>query len=324
MGLTNASFAPTQRESPRPHSRLPPPVERAQPQRSRAATRVCPYTLREQTTHKRGFVQVSASRWVVAPCGGSGWLVIVTSVRRMIHGIQPPMSQPGSRAAETIGYLRGVRPSILPSLLLCDFSDLRREVALLEEAGVEVLHLDVMDGHFVPNLTYGMPIVEALRKITDLKLDVHLMISEPARYASAFVQAGADCITFHIEADPNPVATLQSIRSQGVAAGLAINPDTDFGSLLPFVPECDLVLVMSVPAGFGGQAFRPVALERLSQLRATFGPELLLEIDGGINVQTVGPATAHGADLLVAGSAIFREADYCQAMTRLRRLFEKT
>lgn len=235
------------------------------------------------------------------------------------------MSEPGSRAVVTLEYLRGIRPSILPSLLLCDFANLSREVDLLEESGVDVLHLDVMDGHFVPNLTYGMPIIAALRRITSLKLDVHLMISDPGHYASQFVDAGADSITFHVEAisgDPTPI--LRSIRDQGVTSGLAINPATPMERLLPHVPECDLVLVMSVPAGFGGQSFDPIALERLRQLRSEFGPDLLLEVDGGINAQTVGPATAHGADLLVAGSAIFREADYCQAMTRLRREFQKS
>jgi ribulose-phosphate 3-epimerase len=170
-----------------------------------------------------------------------------------------------------------------------------------------------------------MPIVESLRKITSLRLDVHLMISHPGAYADRFVSAGADSITFHVEAvagDPNSI--LQSIRSQGVAAGLAINPSTPMDRLLPYVPECDLVLIMSVPAGFGGQSFHPIALERLTELRRDFGPDLLLEIDGGINAHTVGPATAHGADLLVVGSAIFREADYCQAMTRLRREFRKS
>jgi ribulose-phosphate 3-epimerase len=235
------------------------------------------------------------------------------------------MSQSSPRAADTIEALKGIRPSILPSLLLCDFANLQREVELLEESGVDVLHLDVMDGHFVPNLTYGMPIVEALRRITALKLDVHLMISDPAAYADRFVSAGADCITFHVEAvegDPKPI--LRSIRNQGVASGLAINPATPMDRLLPHVPECDLVLIMSVPAGFGGQAFHPIALERLRQLRRDFGPDLLLEIDGGINAQTIGPATQHGADLLVVGSAIFREADYCQAMTRLRREFQRS
>lgn len=229
------------------------------------------------------------------------------------------MSTPGSRTDSTLAYLRGVQPAILPSLLLCDFANLQREVERLEEAGVEVLHLDVMDGHFVPNLTYGMPIVQSLRRITSLKIDVHLMISEPERYAKQFVEAGADSITFHIEALRTPSSLLAQIREQGALAGLAINPGTPMDALLPHVPECDLVLVMSVPAGFGGQAFHPVALERLRQLRMQFGKSLLLEVDGGINAETIGPATAHGADLLVVGSAIFREADYCQAMTRLRK-----
>jgi ribulose-phosphate 3-epimerase len=228
------------------------------------------------------------------------------------------MSEPRSRT-QTIETLRGARPSILPSLLLCDFANLEREVRLLEEAGVDCLHLDVMDGHFVPNLTYGMPIVDAVRKITQLTLDVHLMISDPTQYAEQFADAGADCITFHIEALSEPKPLLEKLKARGVAAGLAINPSSDFNRLLPFVPDCDLVLVMSVEAGFGGQAFNPIALQRLSELRSSFGPELLLEVDGGVNEKTVGQCTVNGADLLVVGSALFRQADYCQAMTRLRR-----
>lgn len=229
------------------------------------------------------------------------------------------MSEPSSRVQKTIAAMRGVRPTILPSLLLCDFANLEKEVRLLEEAGVDCLHLDVMDGNFVPNLSYGMPIVSAIRKVTDLTLDVHLMIRDPNTYASQFVDAGADLITFHIEALPQPSDLLAKIRSQGVAAGLAINPSTAMSHVLPWVSECDLVLIMSVEAGFGGQAFDPIALERLAALRKNHGTDLLLEVDGGVNIKTVGPCTASGADLLVVGSAIFREADYCQAMTRLRR-----
>jgi ribulose-phosphate 3-epimerase len=229
------------------------------------------------------------------------------------------MSEPSPRVQKTIAAMRGVRPTILPSLLLCDFANLEKEVRLLEEAGVDCLHLDVMDGNFVPNMSYGMPIVSAIRKVTDLTLDVHLMIRNPDNYAPQFVDAGADLITFHIEALPQPSDLLAKIRSQGVAAGLAINPSTEMRHVLPWVSECDLVLVMSVEAGFGGQAFNPIALERLSELRKGYGPDLLLEVDGGVNLKTVGQCTSSGADLLVVGSAIFREADYCQAMTRLRR-----
>ncbi|MFY8199312.1 MAG: ribulose-phosphate 3-epimerase, partial [Pirellula staleyi] len=186
-------------------------------------------------------------------------------------------------STQTIETLRGARPTILPSLLLCDFANLEREVRLLEEAGVDCLHLDVMDGHFVPNLTYGMPIVDSLRKITQLTLDVHLMISDPSRYAEQFADAGANSITFHIEALSEPKPLLEKLKARGVAAGLAINPSSDFKRLLPFVPDCDLVLIMSVEAGFGGQAFNPIALQRLSELRSSFGPELLLEVDSGVN-----------------------------------------
>ena len=247
------------------------------------------------------------------------WFAVIYDRPVLCPHLFPPMSEPSTRVQKTIATMRSVRPTILPSLLLCDFANLEREVRLLEEAGVECLHLDVMDGNFVPNLSYGMPIVAALRKVTDLMLDVHLMISEPSKYAPQFVDSGADLITFHIEASPAPTDLLAKIRSQGVAAGLAINPSTDMGLVLPFVSECDLVLVMSVEAGFGGQSFNPIALDRLSELRKTHGADLLLEVDGGVNETTVGQCTAYGADLLVVGSAIFRQADYCQAMTRLRR-----
>jgi ribulose-phosphate 3-epimerase len=247
------------------------------------------------------------------------WFAVIYDRPVLCPLLLPSMSEPSTRVQTTIATMRSARPTILPSLLLCDFANLEREVRLLEEAGVECLHLDVMDGNFVPNLSYGMPIVAALRKVTDLMLDVHLMIREPSKYAPQFVDSGADLITFHIEALPAPTDLLGKIRSQGVAAGLAINPSTDMGLVLPFVSDCDLVLVMSVEAGFGGQSFNPIALNRLSDLRKMHGADLLLEVDGGVNETTVGQCTAHGADLLVVGSAIFRQADYCQAMTQLRR-----
>jgi ribulose-phosphate 3-epimerase len=207
-------------------------------------------------------------------------------------------------------------------MLLCDFGNLEHEIERLEEAGVEALHMDVMDGSFVPNMTYGMPIIEAVCRLTKMPVDVHLMIQNPSRYAQAFVDAGADMITFHIEAEPEPSALLRAIRSQGVAAGLAINPSTPMEKILPFVGECDLVLVMSVEAGFGGQTFNPNALDRLKQLRQQFGSQILLEVDGGVNASTVASCQQAGAELLIVGSAIFRENDYCQAMTNLHRAMQ--
>lgn len=228
------------------------------------------------------------------------------------------MSEQASKSHKTRKTLEKARPTVLPSLLMCDFSNLEREVRRLEEAGIEVLHFDVMDGHFVPNLTYGMPIVAALRKITDLVLDVHLMISEPARYSQQFIDAGADVITYHIEAVPSPVELLRKTRAQGVLSGLAINPGTDMALLLPHISECDVILAMSVQAGFGGQAFNPIALERLSMLRTQLGESVLLEVDGGVNDKTIGSCVKAGADLLVVGSALFGHPDYCLAISRLQ------
>ncbi len=212
--------------------------------------------------------------------------------------------------------LRSAAPAVLPSLLLCDFGNLEREVRRLEEAGVEALHLDVMDGQFVPNLTYGMPIVEALRRLTSLPLDVHLMIDRPERYLEAFYQAGADVLTFHIEAVENPRPLLEQIRNLGAGAGVALNPDTPLATVENVLDACDLVLVMSVPAGFGGQTFHRGALEKLRRLR-DLAPHVLLEVDGGVNLSTVADCAAAGAHLLVVGSAIFRHDDYAAQVTRL-------
>ena len=184
------------------------------------------------------------------------------------------------------------------------------------DAGTEVLHLDVMDGHFVPNLTYGMPIVEGLRRHTDLPLDVHLMISDPLAYAKPMVDVGADLLTFHIEAVDDAVETVGRIRDLGVGVGVAINPGTEMTKLDGCLDSVDMALVMSVEAGFGGQSFNPVALTRIADLRSRF-PELLIQIDGGINATTIGQARSAGCDLFVVGSAIFGQADYGLAIKQL-------
>jgi ribulose-phosphate 3-epimerase len=214
--------------------------------------------------------------------------------------------------------LRGGVPAVLPSLLLCDFARLADEIAQVEQAGVAALHLDVMDGHFVPNLTYGAPIVAAVRSCTDLPLDVHLMISNPGDYIQEFRNAGADSISIHIEAVPQPRTVLRQIRELGAMAGLAVNPGTSLNSVAPYLADCDLLLVMSVEPGFGGQSFEPVALEKLRELRANpAAKHLLLEVDGGVNETTIGRCAEAGATLFVVGSAIFRQPDYGQAVARL-------
>ncbi len=216
--------------------------------------------------------------------------------------------------------LRTRIPAILPSLLMCDFGNLEREVARLEESGVAALHLDVMDGSFVPNLTYGMPIVEALRRLTNLPLDVHLMIEHPHRYVEHFYEAGADIITFHAEAVEEPLLLLEHVRQLGAGAGIALNPATPLSKVEPCLDMCDLVLVMSVVAGFGGQPFNDVAIEKLERVREMAGPDVLLEVDGGINEDTIGRCAKAGAQLFVVGSAIFRNEHYPPIVKKLAEL----
>ncbi|MCH2181829.1 MAG: ribulose-phosphate 3-epimerase [Mariniblastus sp.] len=219
---------------------------------------------------------------------------------------------------KTLERLRKATPAILPSLLLCDFGNLEREIEKLHAAGFKSLHLDVMDGVFVPNFSYGITIVEAVRKLTDLPLDVHLMMVEPQKYVQQFADAGADLITFHAEAVEETRPVLEAIRQTGIAGGIALNPGTDVSTVEKDLDLCDVFLVMSVHAGFGGQAFMESVLEKFEQVRnAPHGENILLEIDGGINAETIGQAHAMGVDLFVAGSAVFRQADYRQAHDRL-------
>jgi len=228
------------------------------------------------------------------------------------------MSELRPSGRQKLASLHGASPAILPSLLLCDFGNLEREVAALEAAGVPGLHLDVMDGNFVPNLTYGMPVIEGLRKLTDLPLDTHLMIADPRRYIKPFVVAGADSITIHVEATDDPRPVLESIRAHGVGAGIALNPGTPLESIENCLDLCDLVLVMSVKAGFGGQKFNPIALDKLRSLRSLVGREVLVQVDGGINADTIESCAQAGATLFVVGSAIFKSNDYSAAIAQLR------
>src|SRR3954465_12119100 len=217
------------------------------------------------------------------------------------------------RRDELKARLRGAAPAVLPSILASDFAYLEREVSAVEAAGVTALHLDVMDGHFVPNISFGIPIVQAVRRITDLPLDVHLMISNPAEYIEPFRKAGADSMTIHIEIGSDPRPILDKIRSLGAQAGLALNPPTPLPAIEKMLPYCDMVLVMSVLPGFGGQHFDEIALRKLKWLSQDDHCEALLEVDGGINAETAGKCAEAGAELFVAGTAVFSENDYAEA-----------
>jgi ribulose-phosphate 3-epimerase len=216
--------------------------------------------------------------------------------------------------------LRAARPIVLPSLLACDFGHLAREIETVEAAGAQALHLDVMDGQFVPNLSIGVPIVEAVRRATKLPLDVHLMIDHPERFVERFREAGADGITIHIEAAPEPQNLLERIRSLGAWAGLALNPPTPLSAIEPALAYCDLVLVMSVMPGFGGQEFDADILPKLRVLRARNGFQGFLEVDGGISEETLPQCAEAGADWFVAGTAIFHSHDYASTLRRLQSL----
>ncbi|MEE2640135.1 MAG: ribulose-phosphate 3-epimerase [Planctomycetota bacterium] len=215
--------------------------------------------------------------------------------------------------------LRNARPVILPSMLQNDFSDIAGVCSRLQEAGVSGLHLDVMDGCFVPNISYGLPIVAAFRKSTDLVLDCHLMIERPEKYVRQFAEAGADLVTFHVEATDDPQRCVEEIRQAGASVGVALNPGTPLEAIEPLTRQCDLVLVMSVHAGFGGQSFIENSLQRLEQARQLEG-DFLLEVDGGINGSTIQQCAAAGAELFVVGSAIFGQEDYAAAIAEMAEL----
>lgn len=207
---------------------------------------------------------------------------------------------------------------INPSILAADFGNLEREIRKIEAAGAKIVHLDIMDGHFVPNLSIGVPVVAAVRKITNLPLDVHLMISNPEKYIGPFREAGADFLTVHIEVVPHPVEILAEIRRLGAFPGLSLNPSTPVEAVLPFIEHCDLILTMSVMPGFGGQSFDPRALDKIRVLKTACKPEVLLSVDGGVNETTIRSCVEAGANLLVAGTAVFGAKDYTEQMRKLR------
>lgn len=198
--------------------------------------------------------------------------------------------------------------ALSPSILNSDLSRLHDSLRLLEEAGADYVHLDVMDGHFVPNISIGIPVVASVRQATTLPLDVHLMIDRPERYVTQFVQAGADILTVHVEATVHPHRVLQSIREHRIKAGLAINPGTPIAVLIELLPMCDLALIMSVNPGFGGQSFIPTALRRIAEARHAIDAsnlDVLLEVDGGVTAANASEIATAGATVLVAGTAIF-------------------
>jgi ribulose-phosphate 3-epimerase len=221
------------------------------------------------------------------------------------------------RPLRLLRWNQAPRPVVTPSLLACDFARMADELAALEAAGAVAVHLDVMDGQFVPNLSYGAPVIASWRARTELAFDAHLMMADPGRYLDDFLAAGCDRIVVHIEAVPEPSALLGRVRAAGCQAALSLNPTTGIDAILPFADQLDAVLVMSVMPGFGGQPFDATVLPKVRALRQRY-PALEIAIDGGINPQTAGEAAAAGVTQLVAGSAVFRHhTNYAAALSEL-------
>ncbi|MDF2567387.1 MAG: rpe [Oscillospiraceae bacterium] len=210
---------------------------------------------------------------------------------------------------------------ISPSILASDFANLESEIKRMEQAKADMLHIDVMDGHFVPNLTLGAPIVKSLRKKTDLFFDVHLMISDPLFFIDDFADAGADLITFHVESDSDPKQTIQKIKSRNIKAGISVKPKTPASEILDFIDDIDMVLIMTVEPGFGGQSFMSDMMPKIEQIKQyceQTGREIDIQVDGGITIETAPVVKKAGANVLVAGSFIFSATDPNAAVAGLR------
>lgn len=207
---------------------------------------------------------------------------------------------------------------VSPSILSADFANLQSDIKKVEEAGADWIHVDVMDGHFVPNITIGAPVVKSLRRITNLPLDVHLMIENPEKYVDSFIDAGADIVTFHIEAVKNPLELIKHIKSKGKKAGISIKPKTESKTVFNLLTQVDLVLVMTVEPGFGGQSFMHDCAQKIAEIRQNAPDNLIIQVDGGINNVTGHICTALGANSLVAGNYIYKSENIKQAINSLR------
>ena len=216
-----------------------------------------------------------------------------------------------------------LQDKIAPSVLSADFARLGEEVAEVERAGADMIHFDVMDGHFVPNLSIGIPVLESLRKVTRLPLDAHLMIENPERYVEVFVKAGANSVSVHAEVCKDIPAMAKRLHDLGARASIGINPETDVQSVLPFAAQLDMILIMSIHPGFGGQEFIPGALEKLRAVRRELDRRALkvdIEIDGGVKLDNIAEVKAAGANVFVSGSGIFGQGDYRKVVKEMRDL----